>query len=278
MQGKKKDLMLVRLFSDIHLEFSNYEYQIPPMPDDMETVLVLAGDVGQFKHVRLESWLEATCPRFRHVVYCPGNHDFYQSSLYNGVSRFREKVAGIGNLHLLDRDFVLIDDVAFIVATLWTNFRNGNPICMLDAEAFMRDYRQIRMGDRSHPWIRKVRASDFIVENSKAKDYIFCVLGDVTIERRKNVVVTHHAPSYRSINEEYAGDQLNDSYASDLDYLIENHKPDYWFHGHIHTSNDYMIGDTRIISNPRGYPIADKTSKTSVPQNPDFNPALILEI
>ena len=25
-------------------------------------------------------------------------------------------------------------------------------------------------------------------------------------------------------------------------------------HGHIHSQQDYMIGDTRVVCNPRGYP------------------------
>jgi len=26
-----------------------------------------------------------------------------------------------------------------------------------------------------------------------------------------------------------------------------------WIHGHTHESFDYMVGDTRIVCNPRGY-------------------------
>jgi hypothetical protein len=30
--------------------------------------------------------------------------------------------------------------------------------------------------------------------------------------------------------------------------------PTVWIHGHIHSAHDYEVGDTRIVSNPRGYP------------------------
>ena len=35
--------------------------------------------------------------------------------------------------------------------------------------------------------------------------------------------------------------------------LIEEKKPALWIHGHAHNSVDYTIGETRILSNPRGY-------------------------
>jgi hypothetical protein len=41
-------------------------------------------------------------------------------------------------------------------------------------------------------------------------------------------------------------------------------------HGHLHRPADYLIGDTRIISNPRGYP--DEIKDTS------FDPALVLDL
>jgi hypothetical protein len=41
-------------------------------------------------------------------------------------------------------------------------------------------------------------------------------------------------------------------------------------HGHIHENNDYMVGNCRIISNPRGY--------HGMELNPNFNPRLDIEV
>lgn len=27
-----------------------------------------------------------------------------------------------------------------------------------------------------------------------------------------------------------------------------------WVHGHMHNASDYVIGDTRVVCNPKGYP------------------------
>jgi hypothetical protein len=26
-----------------------------------------------------------------------------------------------------------------------------------------------------------------------------------------------------------------------------------WVHGHVHAKNDYIVGNCRVVSNPRGY-------------------------
>jgi Icc-related predicted phosphoesterase len=63
-------------------------------------------------------------------------------------------------------------------------------------------------------------------------------------------------------------DALTAADVSDLSGVIEVHQPTLWVHGHVHHSSDYLIGETRIISNPHGYGA----------ENPHFNPALVVEV
>jgi Icc-related predicted phosphoesterase len=65
---------------------------------------------------------------------------------------------------------------------------------------------------------------------------------------------THHAPSQRSVPIEHQNDILSAAYASSLDALVENSGAALWIHGHLHQAQDYAIGQTRVICNPRGYP------------------------
>ena len=47
---------------------------------------------------------------------------------------------------------------------------------------------------------------------------------------------------------------MNGGYSSDLDSFIINHPQiKLWTHGHTHDVFDYVIGETRIVCNPRGY-------------------------
>jgi predicted phosphodiesterase len=76
------------------------------------------------------------------------------------------------------------------------------------------------------------------------------------------------APSFASVNKKYAHEKtMNGAYASDLsEFILDNENIKVWVHGHMHDPVDYMIGDTRVVSNPRGYIGHEDTSGF----NPDF--------
>ena len=47
---------------------------------------------------------------------------------------------------------------------------------------------------------------------------------------------------------------MNGGYSSSLDEFIMDHPQiKLWTHGHTHEPFDYMVGETRIVCNPRGY-------------------------
>ena len=85
----------------------------------------------------------------------------------------------------------------------------------------------------------------------------------------RTIVVTHHAPSARSIPPFYAGSPLNAAFASGLDALVAGSRVPLWIHGHTHYNVDYMIGETRVLTNQRGYPDEPAAG---------FNPELVVEL
>jgi hypothetical protein len=47
---------------------------------------------------------------------------------------------------------------------------------------------------------------------------------------------------------------MNGGYCSNLEEFILDHPQiRLWTHGHMHDPSDYMIGETRVVCNPRGY-------------------------
>ena len=227
-------MMQINFISDLHLEFGPLE--IEPEAGD---VLVLAGDIDIKGRV---DWINTIASKFNHVIYVLGNHEFYNGAMDSIYKKTRERLAD--NVHLLENESVTIADVTFHGATLWSDFLNGNPMSYLQCEQAINDYRLIRAGDGSHRFKPQIAHSlhniskVFLQENVKEGD----------------VVVTHMAPSLLSIHEKYKNDMnINGSYASDLSELILDTKPELWFHGHVHTSFDYTVGNTRILCNPRGY-------------------------
>ena len=69
----------------------------------------------------------------------------------------------------------------------------------------------------------------------------------------KTVVVTHHAPSMRSIAARYAEDPVSAAFGSNLNDLVA--KANLWIHGHTHTAFRYQIGgripSRGVVCNPR---------------------------
>jgi len=86
-----------------------------------------------------------------------------------------------------------------------------------------------------------------------------------------DILILHHAPSWKSVPKEFVDDPLTSAYVADISELILERKPKLVQHGHIHTSVDYMLGETRGIANPRGYVGRDEYNK-------QFNPGLVIDI
>lgn len=84
--------------------------------------------------------------------------------------------------------------------------------------------------------------------------------------------MTHFAPCWKSTHMRYYNNILTTYYCNNLDKFIMKHQPDLWIHGHVHNSNDYMVGTTRVISNPRGKLISGEY------ENKSFNHSLSLDI
>jgi len=110
----------------------------------------------------------------------------------------------------------------------------------------------------------KLRVIDVLGMHQEAKNFI---LSEIP-KYEKSVVVTHFGPSYLSVNQKFVGDPLNGYYVSELGNEIAELQPSHWFHGHSHDSVFYYIGDTKVMSNPKGY----------YDENPEFSPEMILEI
>lgn len=248
--------MNILLFSDLHLEFH---------PLDIDTssadAVVFAGDI----HVggKALTWFrqqKINCP----VVYILGNHEHYGHT-YQKLVRKLTKETEDSNIHILENNSIILDGIAFHGATLWTNFElfGDAPSAGAFSQMRLNDYRYIRR----EPSYSKMRSIDIATIHKQSINWLAKSLEES--KANTNVVISHHAPSPRSLPEKDRADILSAAYASDLEDFIKLYKPDYWFHGHIHSRNDYIIDRCRIISNPRGH---------GGRSNDDFDPQWIISI
>ena len=269
--------MKIRYMSDVHNEFSVLD--VPVQENESEQVLVLAGDIGVAYKTTLQhtivDFVESLASRFKAVIYVLGNHEHYKCIFHSTLPRIKESFENLDNVHVLNNEFVIIDDVVFVGSTLWTSLKDGDPLVMNCAKQYMNDYISIRyekMGTYS-----KLYPEVTVSEHYYSRDYIFHIASEH--RDKKVVVVSHHAPSYESVHEMYRGRPnamvMNYNYFSDLDYhILDNDNIALWLHGHTHTNFDYMIGDTRVVCNPRGYQREGDIDS----ENLNFDPYLYVDI
>ncbi len=251
----------IRLASDIHSEFFDLVDiekvaldALPVMEGDAEMTLVLAGDIGSMhKPANLMAFIDEVAPRFSSVYYTPGNHEFYRGDLKTTVDVIESLVREHKNVKFSAmRSYDRVH-----VGTLWTDFDGGNPLSMELAGMYMNDYRLINNGNRIARPMDTLQIHESTVEH--LREFV----------RRGDIVVTHHSPSFKSVPDEFKGDKLNGAYASGLEEMVLDLEPVLWCHGNHHTACDYMIGETRVVCNPRGYGNQHKSN--------GYNPELVID-
>ena len=248
--------MKLYILSDIHVEFEPFE-----PPDVDADVVILAGDI----HVKNKGffWAKERFPD-KPVIYVLGNHEYYGEALPKHLIKLKEQAKGT-NIKIVENEHLKIEDVNFLCCTLWSDFSLfGDPrIAGHEAAKMMTDYQKIRVSTT----YRKLRPVDTAGIHHKS---IHWLKEEIPKYRdNKLIIVTHHAPSMLSVPEHDRDDILSAAYASHLDDLVAESGAKLWIHGHLHTQNDYMIGETRVLCNSRGYP--------DEPNN-EFIPDFVVEV
>lgn len=149
-----------------------------------------------------------------------GNHDYYGNSFRDAHQDFSYKNLG---------------DISIAGATLWTDV---TPIRWWDFKEYMMDAK----------YIKGLNYDRYMNAHRTHHDFLFNSGADVW--------VMHHLPSFQSVHEEYRNSNGNDFFATELSHKILEMKkpPKLIVHGHTHKRFDYMIGNTRVVCHPRGYP------------------------
>ncbi len=253
--------MKLHVLSDLHLSVAGLE---PPATN--ADVVILAGDIARPKEAI--AWAN----RFaKPVLYVAGNHEFYGSSLASTVAALKQLCAG-SEIRFLDNDELVLSGVRFLGTTLWTDFRlfgegDKREHAIAQALSFTRDFSRIKMDDAAGALFTPAHSELLFHRHARWLEARLNQLFD-----GPTVVVTHHAPSPRSIHPRFADSLLNACFVSDAEWLVDGARSALWIHGHVHDSFDYVLNGTRVLCNPRGY------AKNGVNENPRFDPELVVEL
>lgn len=230
--------------SDLHIDYNNSANLFLQAYKNYSGYLIIAGDFAEVRDrdsifFRTFEQLFEVNPNV-YVIFVCGNHEYYGGSI-EGVHKLITEWVEEKDM---DRFFFLheeleqlhINETMFVGSTLW--YPDNNPDVYL-LQNNINDFSQIK------DFTPKVAAE----QNRKIK---------ATLESRPNweneIWIFHHLPSYQSVCSQYKNDRLNCYYVDpEMEKIIERRQPNLVIHGHSHTPAQYQIGDTWVLSNPKGY-------------------------
>lgn len=251
----------LNILSDLHLSRAGL-----PLPDVQADIVILAGDISRPKEAL------AWASRFTQpVLYVPGNHEFYGNSLGDTLAELRHYAQGT-SVHVLDNEEIVLEGIRFLGSTLWTDFNLYGQGAVRDqainqALALIRDFAAIKSDAvPGAPMSPAELETMFSANRQWLQSKLEASFDGPT------VVITHHAPSIKSIHPRFEGSLINTCFVSDSEYLMNADRAALWIHGHTHDSFDYQVDGTRVICNPRGY------ARDGVNENPRFDPNLVAEL
>ncbi len=228
--------MNLQIMSDLHFEMhadggAGFIRELDPTGVD---VLVLAGDITMARQYEdLASVFRPLAQKYPHVLYVPGNHEYYKSSPADVARNLATLTKNFPEVVIPENDTVVICGQRFIAGTMW--FRS-DPMADLN-KRFMNDFSLIQ---NFEPWVYEQNAAfeKMLATHVEADD----------------VVVTHHLPAFESVPARFARSAINAFFVCDMAPHVRVHQPKLWIHGHSHDRCDYMLGKTRVVANPLGYP------------------------
>jgi len=209
--------MKIGIMSDLHMYKTVKTEETPwDFEPEADVFYICAGDICEDAASRA-----AFCSKhYDHMLAIHGNHDYYGNTFSDA------------KYHTILRE---VNGVRIAGATLWTNLQDNLA------------WYTYKKGLIDCYYISDLTQKAMIEAHEMHKHFLFGMDADI--------IVSHHAPTMRSVHERYMNDPHNVCFANNLEKQILNMKkpPKLWIHGHTHDDFDYMIGDTRVICHPRGY-------------------------
>lgn len=198
--------------------FSDLHLEFKPWDYEPEegVFYINAGDTHPYPEIRLHIQ-----KKFQDRIFSVmGNHDYYHGTFEGAEGHFYSRIES---------------GIKIAGATLWTEM---TPVEWELYTEMLVDYR----------YTRGLNYHDYLHSHKIHKKFL--------LESGADIIVTHHAPSYLSVAEKFKGNAMNCGFATELynDIVNMSKPPKLWIHGHMHNRSDYMIGNTRVIAWPRGYP------------------------
>jgi predicted phosphodiesterase len=231
----------IQFMSDLHLERTNYDYDIPRAASH----LALVGDIGRFcDYDDYAGFLRAQCQTFDQVFLVGGNNESYGSSRKEGLdaaNRLMQDPSLQGKLMFLNRTRVDLagSNVTVLGCTLHSHIKP-------DCAQLNKDFKSIR------DW----SVEDHNREHQLDVEWLRTSLGHIadTDPHKQVIILTHHAPSFKdTCHPMHEGNAVSQSFCSNTLEAFRTWKGheqvSNWIFGHTHWNARFMCGNTTVQSN-----------------------------
>lgn len=242
--------------SDLHIEhvnsFSDKTWEsmlVPSAPN-----LILCGDIGSASNpIQLVHFLTWCKNKWDNVIYVPGNHEYYGTSIKYG-NKVINDICGKLSVHYLNPGFIKIDNVIIMGCALWSHIPEDEARII---KYKLNDFRQIDEHSTSYHnglfEYHKRFLEDNLAELSKQPDVRF-------------IIATHHCPDRNltkmltATRSTFSGPETYDlsaAFGTDITKRFQKYSPKIiaWIYGHTHLNMSETINDIRVICNQHGYSI-----------------------
>lgn len=244
--------MKLHVMSDLHTEFWNDEHQKRWFYDlidikiekDKPDAVILAGDIFLLREEsNVRPVVKEFVNRYPEVYYVPGNHEFFGTSIAEGLELLK-------NIDETNHNFNLI-----LPGLHYANGISGGTLWF----------------KASYEWFKDTWIDYRLIKDSKdsIKDQHTRFLKAKPWEH--DIVISHHFPTEESIAEEYRASDINGFFCAGIESELTNVNARLWVHGHTHKPMDYISKyGFRVYCNPYGYP--------HEVDNPNFFERLLVQI
>jgi len=264
--------MRCHYLSDLHLERQDFLWPLP-----QGDVLIIAGDLcnarcldprvtdkySSDQRARVLRFIETASANFTHVLLVPGNHEHYDG-VFDATATLLKR--HLPDVTVLNDEAIALDGIHFFGTTLWTDFENRSQAALDGVRRRCGEFFFVKKERRGGVGasLTKFQPEDALAAFDSAWRALQRHLSDTS--GKPTVVVTHHAPSFRGLNADHAGNGLDAAFASDLDvHIASAANVPAWIHGHTHVRRTYRIGETIVRANCRGFDGKDASARTFKP-------------
>lgn len=262
--------MKIALISDLHADLNPWNWECMDDVQRETNVLLIAGDLSN-DVMEVSRLLVEARRRFEHVIWVPGNHDFYNTGFhrtqlvdhsfatqwpYPGhmaeMLDHYERWSEHHGITFLHRKSLVLGGITFVGATGWHDYRAGEPYGTEDQIKVWYDC----LNDTQIKWRKELIRPDHLSPfDAGVQDWEY-IRDSVARADGPVVVVTHHLP-HRKLTWQRPHNRvwtmLHGSFVNTRMESIVDDRISYWIYGHTHQRNMVDIGGTTYVCNAKGY-------------------------